>query len=509
MKNALILIAVLFSYQLIAQAPGTLDNTFDTDGMLTMNFGDGSDKILDVEITLNNKMVCLGSMGTGGNGFVLMGLNEDGSFDASFGDGGFQHLSGLNAEFITHDMALDSEGRILIAGQVGPFQGSDIAVARYLATGLPDESFGTGGFVTFPYSNTDDILRSVAEDAQGRIVCSGETYGGTITDENILVARLNADGSLDTTFGTDGFYERVDPATMEAAVAARINAEDEIFLGCYHFDVVTHGMIMKLDNNGNPDAQFDEDGIAIYTEFENLLYVNDICLTAQNTVLAACAATDSGDASSGVLCVDLSGAPVTSFDGDGFFAHSFTADADIPQSIFAQPDGKVVLAGEAHPNGNGSFYLFRLNPDGSPDNGFGDAGVAYTPFGIYSSAVSLDQSPTGKIVVCGHQLGFGTYDFAVARYHGGIITATDELSSYSYPLTVFPNPSHGATIIVSQAQGPKEYMVVSMSGQQIVRSMFTGHTLYLDTSAWSAGLYCVSVKSQNADSWEQVILVVE
>ncbi|MCA9065467.1 MAG: DUF642 domain-containing protein, partial [Planctomycetaceae bacterium] len=97
---------------------------------------------------------------------------------------------------------LDS-GKFLVAGTVnGGASGNNFALARYNADGTLDTSFGTAGLATTDFSATSDVANALTVDANEKIIVVGSTVVGAYND--IAVARYNADGSLDTTFDTDG-----------------------------------------------------------------------------------------------------------------------------------------------------------------------------------------------------------------------------------------------------------------------------------------------------------------
>src|SRR5207244_1122052 len=140
----------------------------------------------------------------------------DGSPDTSFGGGGQASLPG---SLFPLALAIDASARIVVAGDVG----SDMGVARLNADGSPDTSFGNGGLVTIDFGGNDDAA-AVAIDAAGRIVLAGTAQTGSTSNFDFAVARLNGDGSLDTSFNGTGrtnfhFDPVITPTTGATAVA--------------------------------------------------------------------------------------------------------------------------------------------------------------------------------------------------------------------------------------------------------------------------------------------------
>src|SRR5262249_21148119 len=140
-----------------------------------------------------------------GNRASVLRYNPDGSLDASFGSDGVVFFDGAAAA-----VTIDGSGRILVAGSTPPPSSSydtDLAATALNAAGSLDQSFGRNGqaAIRFGYFSGGFAAASgVAVDSAGRIVVAGTTYGSPSTGPDFAVARLNADGSLDNTFDSDG-----------------------------------------------------------------------------------------------------------------------------------------------------------------------------------------------------------------------------------------------------------------------------------------------------------------
>jgi uncharacterized delta-60 repeat protein len=181
---------------------GSMDATFGVGGTVT---GIGDRRGIAVS-PLDGKIVVL-------SGGVLIRLHVDGSFDTSFdGDGR------ASVFFNCRDVAIQSDGKILVAGVISSgFLTSDFAVARYNADGTLDTAFGGDGIVTtdFPNPLGFDISRvlghSVALQRDGKIVVAGGILpngsGAFGNESHWKFARYHPDGSLDTSFGSDGRVE--------------------------------------------------------------------------------------------------------------------------------------------------------------------------------------------------------------------------------------------------------------------------------------------------------------
>ena len=196
---------------------GSLDTSFDGDGTRNTNF---SSPWTNYRVEENATGITLQSDGkilvtaTSDNlfQFALNRYNSDGSLDTSFdGDGRLTTKLGLNSSQAI-SLALQSDGKIVVAGSSGFTNGLAFAVARYNADGSLDKSFDENGKVITPFGNVDDFAfnssvsisyeTSIALQSDGKIVLAGHFQKNSGTD--FALARYNSNGSLDTSFDGDG-----------------------------------------------------------------------------------------------------------------------------------------------------------------------------------------------------------------------------------------------------------------------------------------------------------------
>jgi len=199
---------------------GTLDTSFSTDGIVTNNTVSGyvrysvGGAVLQpdgkIVVGADAKLDTLDDNGP--RDFLAARFNSDGSLDLGFGSGGSAianfSSAGLSHSFV-HSVVQQNDGKTLLIGGVtdrtGVYGAVDFAIARYNANGTLDASFGTNGKVLTDFSNGYDIAKSAVLQSDGKLLVVGNTATGPFFDESdIVVARYNLDGSLDTTFGNGG-----------------------------------------------------------------------------------------------------------------------------------------------------------------------------------------------------------------------------------------------------------------------------------------------------------------
>ncbi|MFC8450639.1 calcium-binding protein [Kitasatospora sp. NPDC057223] len=334
-------------------APGDLDPGFGTGGTVLTDFGGGSDEARAVAVQSDGRIVAVGYAGNFDD-FALTRYNTDGSLDTGFGTGGRVTTDFNGGSDEAQAVAVQSDGRIVVAGRSEVPEGGFnwFSLARYNTDGSLDTGFGTGGrvVVDFGTGGVDEAF-GVAVQSDGRIVAAGVTGG------DFALARLAADGSLDTGFGTGG---RVTTDFSGGADQARAVA------------VQPDGRIVAAGYTGNSVGDYDF-ALARYT---------------------------------------ANGSPDTGFDGDGKVTTSF-GGVEFGHAVAVQPDGRIVAAGYT----GGDFALARYNTNGSLDGGFGTGGRVTTDFGRSEVAYAVAVQSDGRIVVAGDTVAVDLSDFALARYN--------------------------------------------------------------------------------------------
>lgn len=349
-----------------------------------------------------------------------------GSLDPTFGTGGKSTIDfGLTAESASA-VVIQADGRIVAVGSTGD---GDIAVARFRPNGLPDFTFGGGdGKVTFDVGG-EDFATSVAIQRDGKIVIGGYTDSGKPGNNNILAARLLADGSgLDTSFGFKGAtaiaYD-IGGDLDDRAYSVALQGDGKIVLGGYDQYGATDWdfAIVRLNTDGNLDQNFGFLGGGDFYFFDagpNGLYADKsqaLSIQSNGMILLAGSAQVSATGSDiGIVRIYQDGTLDPAFGFGGYLQIAFNlAGTDIAQatSLAIQSNGDIVGVGNLQISGTDNFdmFAFRLNwRDGSIDRTFGNdlttyAGATVIPFDLGGTladhATGVKVQPDGKIVVSG------------------------------------------------------------------------------------------------------------
>ncbi len=246
---------------------GTLDTTFDTDGIVTTNI-QNFDMANSIRLQSDGKILVAGvsNLGTPTGDFTVVRYNTNGSLDTTFGSNGIV-TTNINNEDFGASLSIQSDGKILLAGTSNVTNSTgDFAVVRYNTNGSLDTTFGSNGIVTTNINNADNGAR-IALQSDGKILVAG-TSNFTL-DENtssfksgdFAVVRFNTNGSLDTTFGSNGIVT-TNITNVDIGTGLAIQSDGKILLlGTTKPDSNYNFTLVRYRTDGTLDNTFDGDGI--------------------------------------------------------------------------------------------------------------------------------------------------------------------------------------------------------------------------------------------------------
>lgn len=189
---------------------GSLDHSFDGDGMLTTDLG-GFDYGIDLVIQSNGKIVVAGRTTKDffdNSDIVLLRYNPDGKLDNSFGENG-KVVTDIGVNDFASALALQTDQKIVVAGYVydAGLENADFVLLRYLPNGKPDHSFSENGNVTANFRARDEAKSLVIQE-DGKLIIAGGVGNADKFGYDIAIARYNSDGSPDYSFSENGTLTR-------------------------------------------------------------------------------------------------------------------------------------------------------------------------------------------------------------------------------------------------------------------------------------------------------------
>lgn len=422
-------------------APRDLDLSFGGDGTVLTPIGVGDAVANAVARQPDGRIVAAGSAyesGYGGYprpGLAITRYLPDGDLDHSFDGDGIVVDSKTPDGTAADAVAIQPDGKILVSGRWMPSSLGVLFVARYLPDGHRDETFGDGGVRLLPGSSDRAHAPGLALQSDGRVLVAGDFEGdGTGEGDGsaaAFVARFTTDGDLDPTYGSGGvaFVPGAAGATRAGGLVIQagraVIAGSIVDAGAGALDV----MLARFDGNGAIDGTFGDDGVVRDRAGNDEAYVAKDVALWNGKLLVAGFRGPTPDAPRNYL--------LARFDEDGALDTTFNATGSDPGHVFAgagdggasadgltvEPDtGRATLVGSATEGSERKLLVARYTSDGLRDDaGFvssnGTAGPRLLDAGDGGETVGHDVllDAAGKIVVAGSALDAGYRAFFLAR----------------------------------------------------------------------------------------------
>ena len=303
---------------------GSLDTTFDNDGKVTTAVGSSSDAY-SVTLQADGKILVAGRSNNGSrNDFALVRYNSNGSLDTTFdNDGKVTTVIGSPIDVsvdVGYSVTLQSNGKFLVASYSWNTNNWDFALVRYNTNGLLDTTFGNNGKVITEIGSSDDNGFAIVLQTDGKVLVAGRSDNGNNMD--FALVRYNSNGSLDTTFDSDGKVTTAIGSSGDVGASVTLQADGKILVAGISDNGKNYDFaVVRYNSNGSLDTTFDTDGKVI---------------TAVGTYSQA-------------------------------------------YSITLQTDGKILVAGFGDNGSNDDFALVRYNVNGSLDTTFNGSLITNNP----------------------------------------------------------------------------------------------------------------------------------
>ncbi len=501
---------------IIGGNPAALDLTFNGTGKVTTSVGSGvGDRGHSVAIQSDGKIVVAGDSYTGsGYEFALMRLTTLGALDTTFGSGGkVTTLSGFGKS-----VALQSDGKIVVGGEGSPL-GERFALMRYLSDGTLDASFGNGGKATTTFGHGSDEVRAIALQSDGKIVMAGSAFNGS--NYGFAVVRFTAAGVLDSSFGSGGKVTTPIGSGPDRVGGVGVQSDGKIVVVGFSFNGSSNDFaLVRYTAAGVPDSTFGNGGKATTSLSNNNDSAASVAFQPDGKIVVA--------GSGGFIDVALvryatNGTPDASFGSGGKVITPIGTNTDVGSSVALQSDGRIVVAGSSYIGSDFDFAVVRYLSDGALDPSFGTGGKLTTPVGSdQDNGEGVALQSDGKIVVAGTARIAGADKFAVVRYGVDLQPTVITFTGTGYPsglggLTGSVNPNGvvtnvwfewGTTAAYGQATAPQAvgYGNVAVTVGNGISGLIPGATYHFrivaqngETTAYGANATFVVPLNNNAD----------
>jgi uncharacterized delta-60 repeat protein len=406
-------------------ADGSLDDGFGNGGKVSTAIGSGTDVANSVIQQADAKLVAAGYSRIGTtDDFALVRYNLDGTLDTGFGVGGIVTTVISTTTDIANSVFQQTDGKLVVAGYSRIGSTDDFTLVRFNANGSLDSSFGTGGKVTTAVGTSNDYAYSVIQLADGKLVAAGYSRIGS-TDDFTLV-RYNANGSLDSSFGTGGKVTTAIGASNDYAYSVIQLADGKLVAAGYsRIGSADDFTLVRYNTDGNLDTGFGVGGIVTTNFIGSGFGSSDdkaySVIQQADGMLVAAGNSDSSNDNFALARYNLDGTLDTGFGEGGKIATPISSKDDSAKWVLQQADGKLLAVGKNTTNSTGlqDAVLVRYSLDGALDTTFNTTGKVTTDSTTsYDESHSVIQQADGKLVVAGSTItGNFNYDFGLVRYN--------------------------------------------------------------------------------------------
>ncbi len=424
----------------------SLDTAFNTVGYFVHNNaagGNGYDYGRAVKIQGDGKIVIVGdSESLSNHDVALWRFNSNGTLDTTFNSTGYvthDGAAGASGPEYGYGLAIQDDGKYVVVGSsTNSDADADMAIWRFNTDGSLDTTFNIVGYAVHDNAaggNGYDMAYAVALQSDDKIVVVGSSASAGHADD-MAIWRYNSDGTLDTTFSSNGYDTQDGTAggtAYDAGSSVAIQGDGKIVVagwsmnGTGGYDMV----VWRYDTNGSLDTTFNTTGYIVHNNAgggNGDDMGNAMVLQADGKIVVTGSSGSSGHADDmAIWRINTNGTLDTTFNSTGYVTHNGAAGGDNYDNGFGvsvQSDGKIIVTGNSrNASMNYDMVVWRYDDDGTLDTTFDGTGymVHASAAGAndFDSGYAVAIQSDGKYVITGTSINTNpspTYDMVVWRY---------------------------------------------------------------------------------------------
>lgn len=364
----------------------------------------------------DGKVLIAGSVNNDGKGMITVARrNSNGDPDDTFGSKGFVMTAVGSYEMRGLALAVQADGKILAAGHTYNGKDWDFALLRYNSNGSLDSSFANAGRQTTDISGTDAVSQIVVQ-SDGKIIVAGREGSNLVT-----LVRYNSNGSLDSSFGSAGKLVTTltlghgygDPIALQSDGKIVVTGTNDYGNNRW-YDIA----VARYYANGSLDTSFGSSGYAVTSLGSGADRGNAVKVQSDGKIVVAGIGYNGNNFDIALVRYSNSGRLDTTFHGDGISTTQVKGD-DYGHVIAIQSDGKILVGGVAYGE-KAEMALLRFQSNGYLDTTFATNGIATADNGgVGNYAYDMALQSDGKILLAGYvDVDYYTYNFAALRFTG-------------------------------------------------------------------------------------------
>lgn len=489
---------------------GVLDSTFADNGILQFDLNKKSDTGHGIAVQPDGKiLVSMSGNLTGTFDLVVIRLLENGSLDTTFANQGIYAYGNPDITDLNYGVSLAEDGSIFVFGAYGvTVNNTDLIIVKLDADGVPDPTFGADGVFVYPYGEGEEYIRAITFTPDNKILFAANSSAAGFNIFRHLVGRIHADGTLDTTFGNQGFYQwNESNGSNELWGIELLDDEGILVSGRLVPSGKYRPCLYKLQPEGTGiDSTFGVNG-EVLAPYEGTAYGMIIHPNGRILLSAANAGSQGNDLL--VLAYNKDGSEDLTFGTDGVVLVDNDIN-DVGLFITVQDDGKIIAGGESGGTlfmGNPrAYFTVRMDEDGIIDPSWGGTGMVSTLVSdFFAFANDCAIQPDGKVILAGAGATSQGNDCFVVRYNNGEIVSTNNPESIL--VNISPNPAIDQLVLDIPAGPMRHYSIFHTNGQQVDTGVLAPNQIRyrIPIQHLASGTYIVVV--QGPDGTGQQLLI--
>jgi uncharacterized delta-60 repeat protein len=457
----------------------SIDSTYGSNGIEQINFGFFPSYFSDMEFQEDGKILMVSYNLQVIDPLMITRRLPNGTADNTFGVNG-QVRTTFGFQYCdTYEIDQLSDGGILIAGMAD----GNSAMLKLSENGSIDSTFGTNGRVIYSFGpSVGSRIRSLEIDQNDRIIAVGEAYNYDNLSFDMSVVRFNSNGSVDSSFGTSGNTKIDIQGHNDLGSCSALLPDGKILISGNGRDNEdnTNFAMTRLNPDGTVDLSFGNAGkvIRIINAGYNETFEN-LHILEDQSILAV--GTSAGDFA--VLKFDLSGNPIQSFGNQGHTTVDFDDYQDNGFEILVDSENRILLGGYGSAVAVGGLFhaaLVRLTPNGQMDTSFGTNGKWINTLGQTGSEIyAMQWLPDGKLQIAGSNIPFNQSD--VQPFLARIIVDNPtgiDTKNNSFNL-IYPNPAN-EVIYLNNTRSNEVFTILDINGKSVITGTIENSKINVD-----------------------------
>lgn len=495
-----------------AQA-GALDLSFSSDGIVTVDVG-GNDVLQAVTLDEDQNIYAAGYAVVGAGPYkdiCVAKFTPAGALDPVFGGDGIVTTDlGGNFDDLAYAIAMQPDGKIVVAGSTYDGTGNKMCILRYRADGSLDPAFSSDGKLIIDFGGPDDAARGIIIMGDGAIYVGGyrmEEVTATMYRRNFAAVRVTTTGEFDAAFGGDGKVATLFSEDRHASgFSMGVQPDGKVIMAGYSYVGTSANYqyaLVRYNTDGSLDNTFDGDGMVLVPTGTALGEANAIQIQVDNKIVIAGKEWVGFDTDFSLIRFNENGTLDNTFGTGGITQITYgTGEEEAFTGLAMEWDGGIVATGY---KGNGTdreTVIMRFLANGTLDPAFGTGGKVNSNFSAEADqGYAVIVQPDGKFLVAGYADGGPDNDLAVMRYLSDPGSSIDAFEIQ--PLSVSPNPCESYVNCDIPASG--NLMILDLSGKVVQSTTVQSGQITIDLIDMPVGIYTLKLESASAIYIQQVV----